>query len=61
MEGAGNVEAVGPDVSLVRVGDRVGYCTSGPGSYAEARLADEGPRSYHCRTASMTKPPLQAY
>ena len=41
MEGAGIVEAVGPDATLVRVGDRVGYCTSGPGSYAEARLADE--------------------
>ena len=41
MEGAGIVEAVGPDASLVRVGEVVGYCTSGPGSYAEARLADE--------------------
>ena len=41
MEGAGIVEAVGPDVTLVGAGDRVGYCTSGPGGYAEARLADE--------------------
>jgi NADPH2:quinone reductase len=37
MEAAGVVEAVGPDVHEVRVGDRVG-CTSGPpGAYAELR------------------------
>ena len=41
MEGAGIVEAVGPDATLVRAGDRVGYCGGGPGSYAEARLIDE--------------------
>ena len=40
-EGAGVVEAVGPDVSLVAAGDRVGYCTAPPGSYSEARLIDE--------------------
>jgi NADPH2:quinone reductase len=37
VEGAGVVEAVGPDVSNVKVGDRVAY--SGPiGGYAEERL-----------------------
>jgi NADPH2:quinone reductase len=34
MEGAGVVDAVGPDVSEVRVGDRVAYAMS-QGSYAE--------------------------
>jgi NADPH2:quinone reductase len=39
VEGAGVVEAVGPDVSSVRVGDRVAY--AGPiGGYAEKRLID---------------------
>ena len=34
VEGAGVVEAIGPDVTEVRVGDRVAY-TGVPGSYAE--------------------------
>ncbi|GAA1819078.1 quinone oxidoreductase [Luedemannella flava] len=34
VEGAGTVVAVGPGVTDVAVGDRVGWC-SGPGSYAE--------------------------
>ncbi|MEP6982312.1 MAG: quinone oxidoreductase [Sphingomicrobium sp.] len=39
VEGAGVVEAVGPDVTAVKVGDRVAY--AGPiGGYAEARLID---------------------
>lgn len=39
VEGAGIVEAVGPGVTAVQVGDRVAY--AGPiGSYAEARLID---------------------
>jgi NADPH2:quinone reductase len=39
VEGAGVVEAVGPDVASVRVGDRVAY--AGPtGGYAEKRLID---------------------
>ena len=39
VEGAGVVEAVGPDVSIVKPGDRVAY--AGPiGSYAEQRLID---------------------
>ena len=38
-EGAGIVEAVGPDVSHLKVGDRVAY--AGPiGGYAEVRLID---------------------
>ena len=40
-EGAGIVEAVGDRVSELTIGDRVGYCTGGMGSYAEARLIDE--------------------
>ena len=40
-EGAGIVQAVGPEATLVRVGDRVGYCTAPLGSYAEARLIEE--------------------
>ena len=41
VEGAGVVEAVGPDVSGVQAGDRVAY--AGPiGGYAEERLLDAG-------------------
>src|SRR3954468_10580762 len=39
VEGAGVVEAVGPDVANVKKGDKVAY--GGPiGGYAEARLID---------------------
>ena len=41
-EGAGIVEAIGPDVGEIQVGDRVGYCGGRPASYAQARLIDEG-------------------
>ena len=37
-EAAGVVEAVGPDVSVVRTGDRVAYAGGPPGSYAEVRV-----------------------
>jgi NADPH2:quinone reductase len=37
-EGAGVIEAVGPDVREVRIGDRVAY-TGLPGAYTELRLA----------------------
>jgi NADPH2:quinone reductase len=37
-EGAGMVEAVGPGVAHLAVGDRVGYAARSPGSYAEARV-----------------------
>ena len=37
MEGAGRVEAVGPGVSEVVVGDRVAYAGLPPGAYAERR------------------------
>ena len=39
VEGAGMVEAVGPDVTVVKVGDRVAYAGS-IGGYAEVRLID---------------------
>ncbi len=38
MEGAGVVEAVGPDVVEVRPGDRVAYASPPIGAYAERRL-----------------------
>jgi NADPH:quinone reductase len=38
LEGAGRVIAVGPDVSDVAVGDRVGYALGPLGSYATGRL-----------------------
>jgi len=37
LEGAGVVEAVGPGVTEVEVGDRVAYAGGPPGAYAEAR------------------------
>jgi NADPH2:quinone reductase len=37
VQGAGRVEAVGPDVTLVKPGDRVAY-VGAPGAYAESRL-----------------------
>ena len=38
MEGAGTVTAVGPGVTDVKVGDRVGYASAPLGSYATERL-----------------------
>lgn len=37
-EGAGVVEAIGPDVTHIAVGDRVAYASGKPGSYAEQRV-----------------------
>jgi NADPH:quinone reductase-like Zn-dependent oxidoreductase len=37
-EGAGVVEAAGPDVTAVRPGDRVAYAGGPSGSYAEQRV-----------------------
>jgi NADPH:quinone reductase len=38
MEGAGVVEAIGPQVQEVSVGDRVAYAAGPPGAYASERL-----------------------
>lgn len=38
MEGAGVVEAIGPGVTEVAVGDRVAYACRPPGAYAESRV-----------------------
>ncbi|NYZ13095.1 quinone oxidoreductase [Azospirillum sp. RWY-5-1] len=38
LEGAGVVEAVGPDVTEYKAGDRVAYCTGPIGAYSEVRL-----------------------
>ena len=43
VEAAGVVEAVGPGVSHLTVGDRVGYSARTSGSYAEARVLDATP------------------
>src|SRR6187551_1690976 len=42
-EAAGVIDAVGPGVTGLAVGDRVGYAARGPGSYAEARVLGAGP------------------
>jgi NADPH2:quinone reductase len=42
-EGAGVVEAVGPGVTHVGVGDRVAYAARSQGSYAEVRTLDATP------------------
>ena len=39
-EGAGVIDAVGPGVTGLAVGDRVAYAARGPGSYAEARVIE---------------------
>lgn len=38
MEGAGIVEAIGPGVSHLAVGDRAAYASNPPGSYCELRV-----------------------
>ncbi|MEI8146917.1 MAG: quinone oxidoreductase [Alphaproteobacteria bacterium] len=38
MEGAGVVEALGPGVTEVKIGDRVAYASTPPGSYSQKRL-----------------------
>jgi NADPH:quinone reductase len=42
-EAAGVIDAVGPGVSHLTVGDRVGYSARTPGSYGEARVLDATP------------------
>ncbi len=42
MEAAGTVEAVGPGVKNIRIGDRVAYASGPPGSYAEFRIMPAG-------------------
>jgi NADPH2:quinone reductase len=42
MEGAGVIEAVGPDVKHVKPGDRVAYACRPPGAYADARVMPAG-------------------
>lgn len=43
MEGAGVVEAVGPGVTHVNVGDRVAYAGRPPGAYADVRVMPVAP------------------
>ncbi|MEG0720082.1 MAG: alcohol dehydrogenase catalytic domain-containing protein, partial [Comamonas sp.] len=38
MEGAGVIEAVGPGVQHLQVGDRAAYTSNPPGSYCEVRV-----------------------
>ena len=42
MEGAGVIEAVGPDVKHVKPGDRVAYACRPPGAYADTRVMPAG-------------------
>ncbi|MBV8665286.1 MAG: quinone oxidoreductase [Burkholderiaceae bacterium] len=43
MEGSGVVEAVGPDVTHVQIGDRVAYAGRPPGAYAQVRVMPAAP------------------
>ncbi len=43
VEGAGVVEAIGPGVTHIAVGNRVAYATPRPGSYAERRVLPATP------------------
>jgi NADPH2:quinone reductase len=57
MEGAGVVEALGPDVTEFKVGDRVAYCGGTPGSYSEVRAMPADrlvplPSDISCETAA---------
>ncbi|HSD86054.1 MAG TPA: quinone oxidoreductase [Kofleriaceae bacterium] len=61
-EGAGVVDAVGPGVTHLAVGDRVAYAARTQGSYAEARVLDATPVvklpdaiSFETAAAMMTK------
>jgi NADPH2:quinone reductase len=59
LEAAGVVDAIGPGVTQVKVGDRVGLITLAYGGYAETRLADADqlirlPASVDDRTAAAT-------
>jgi NADPH2:quinone reductase len=59
LEAVGVVEAVGPGVEQVRVGDRAGYLTRAYGAYADERLVDADlliklPDTVDDRTAAAT-------
>ena len=59
LEAVGIVEAIGPGVAQVKVGDRVGCLSSSYGGYAEGRLVDADlliklPDSLDDRTAAAT-------
>jgi len=59
LEAVGVVEAIGPGVTQVKAGDRVGLLSLAYGGYAEARLADADqliklPASIDDRTAAAT-------
>ena len=44
-DAVGVVEAVGPDVTDVRIGDRVGYLMGPQGAYSDVRIMPAGTRS----------------
>lgn len=58
-EGAGVIDAIGPGVTGLRAGDRVGYVSRSSGSYSEARLVEASaivrlPDSFDTRRAAAT-------
>lgn len=57
VEGAGIIEAIGPDVSDLAVGDRIAYAGGPPGAYATARLVPAAravrlPENISCETVA---------
>ena len=57
LESAGVIEAIGPDVSGFRIGERVAYASAPEGAYAEERIVAAARAHSAARQRSTTAPP----